>query len=36
MWFQSMNNIGKSLLNSFIVIRAQNSTTDKPTKVSFY
>lgn len=34
--FQSMYNMGKYLLNSFIVIRAQNSTTDKPKKVTFY
>lgn len=31
-----MYNIGKYLLNSFIVIRAQNSITDNPTKVIFY
>lgn len=28
MSFQSMCNIGKYLLNSFLVIRTQNSTTD--------
>lgn len=35
-WFQSMYNIGIYLLNSCLMIRAQNSTTDKPTKVTFY